>query len=314
MALYRKRLFCSKAEATYGTTASTAGADYLVTLADLSITPLAAESIEREILDPSFGSTLSPLIALRKVEASIPLELSGSGTAGTAPKFSHLLLGSGMNLTTVAATSNTYNLVTAENMASSEAMFWADGQRHQGLGGRGGFEMTFAAGEAPRIVFNRTYIYSEPTNVANPTPTISNQAAPVIFDSANTTGATIGGLAVCVQALSISLEVELFFRDYASCVKEVQIINHTVSGSITIVRPPDLATFNPYALHTNGTRQAITLTHGATAGNRVIPTIPYAVFGPPTEVDLDGTCGLELPFVGKNSAIGVTDSMTLAFT
>jgi len=314
MALYRKRLFCSQAESSYGTTASTSGNDYLVTLADLSITPLVAESKERNILDTSFGSTYSPLIVQRKVEASIPLELSGSGIAGTAPKFSHLLLGSGMNLTTVAGTSNTYNLVTAENLTSSEAMFYADGQRHQGLGGRGGFEMTFAAGEAPSIVFDRTYIYSEPTNVANPTPTISNQAAPVIFDAANTTVVTIGGLAVCAQALSISLEAELFFRDFAGCAKEVQIINHTVSGSITIVRPASLATFNPYALHTNGTRQSITLTHGTTAGNRVVPTIPYAVFGAPTEVDLEGSWGLQLPFVAKNSAIGATDSMTLAFT
>jgi hypothetical protein len=314
MSLYRKSLVCSKAETTYGQTASTNGTDYLVALADVSITPLSAESLDREILDGSFGSTLSPLIARRKLEASIPIELSGSGTAGTAPKFSHLLLGSGMNLTTVSSTSNTYNLVTAESLASSELMFFGDGQRHQGLGGRGGFEITFTSGEVPRIVFNRTYIYVEPTNVANVTPTISNQAAPVVFDAANTATATIGGLAVCVQSMTLTLEPELFFRDYAGCSKEVQITNHVVSGTITIVRPADLATFNPYALCTNGTRQAITLTHGTTAGNRVIPTIPYAVFGAPTEVNLDGTYGLELPFVAKNSAPGVTDSMTLAFT
>jgi hypothetical protein len=314
MALYIRRLFCSKAESSYGQTASTAGADFLVTLADASITPLSAETVTRDILDPSFGSTLSPLIAQRKMEATIPIELTGSGTAGTAPKFSHLLLGSGMNLTTVASTSNTYNLVTGENLGSSELMFWADSQRHQGLGARGGFEMTFTAGEVPRIVFNRTAIYVEPTNVSNPTPTISNQATPVIADAANTTAATIGGDAVCVQSLTVTLAPTLFFRDRMGCVKEVQITNHVVSGSITIVRPADLATFNPYALCTNGTRRAITLTHGGTAGNRVIPTIPYAVFGPPTEVDLEGTWGLELPFTGMNSAIGVTDSMTLAFT
>jgi len=314
MAVYRKTIVCSKAETTYGTTASTAGADYLVTLADASITPLAAESIDRDILDGAFGSNLSPIIALRKVEASLPIELSGSGTAGTAPKFGHLLLGSGMNLTTVSATSNTYNLVTSENPGSSELMFFGDGQRHQALGCRGGFEITFAAGETPRITFNRTGIYVEPTNVANPTPTISNQAAPVVFDSANTATATIGGVAVCVQSLTLSLEPELFFRDYAGCSKEVQIVNHVVSGTITIVRPADLATFNPYALCTNGTRQAITLTPGTVAGAQVIPNIPYAVFGAPTEVNLDGTYGLELPFVAKNSAPGATDSMTLAFT
>jgi hypothetical protein len=31
-------------------------------------------------------------------------------------------------------------------------------------------------------------------------------------------------------------------------------------------------------------------------------------------VNLNGTYGLELPFVAKNSAPGATDSMTLAFT
>jgi hypothetical protein len=174
--------------------------------------------------------------------------------------------------------------------------------------------LTFTSGEVSRITFNRTGIYVEPTNVPNPTPTISNQAAPVVFDAANTATASIGGLAVCVQSMTLTLEPELFFRDYAGCSKEVQIVNHVVSGTITIVRPADLATFNPYALCTNGTRQAITLTHGTTAGNRVIPTIPYAVFGAPTEVNLDGTYGLQLPFVGKNSAPGATDSMTLAFT
>jgi hypothetical protein len=314
MALYIRRLFCSKAESSYSQTASTAGADFLVTLADASITPLSAETVNREILDPAFGSTLSPLIAQRKMEATIPIELTGSGTPGTAPKFSHLLLGSGMNLTTVAGTSNTYNLVTGEGLGSSELMFWADGQRHQGLGARGGFEMTFTAGEVPRIVFNRTAIYVEPTNVSNPTPTISNQATPVIANAANTTAATIDGDAVCVQSMTLTLAPTLFFRDRMNCVKEVQITNHVVSGSITIVRPDLLSTFNPYALCTNGTRKAITLTHGSTAGNRVIPTIPYAVFGPPTEVDLDGTWGLELPFMGMNSTIGATDSMTLAFT
>jgi len=313
MAVYRKTIVCSKAETTYGQTASTAGADYLITLADASISPLVAESIDVDILDGAFGSTRSPIIAMRKVEASLPMQLQGSGTAGTAPKFSHLLLGSGMNLTT-AGSVNTYNLITSDAPASSELMFFGDGQRHQALGCRGGFEMAFTAGEVPRITFNRTGIYVEPTNVANPTGTISNQAAGVVFDSANTPTASIGGVPVCVQSMTASVEPELFFRDYAGCSKEVQIVNHVVSGTITIVRPADLATFNPYALCTNGTRQAITFTHGPSAGFRVAPTIPYAVFGPPTEVNLNGTYGLQLPFVAKNSAPGVTDSLTLAFS
>jgi hypothetical protein len=309
---FRNTILCSKAETTYGQTASTAGADYLITLADASISPLVAESKDVDILDGAFGSTRSPIIAMRKVEASLPMQLQGSGTAGTPPKFSHLLLGSGMNLTTAGAV-NTYNMITSDAPASSELMWFGAGQRHQALGCRGGFEMAFTAGEVPRITFNRTGIYVEPTNVANPTGTISNQAAGVVFDSANTPTASIGGVSVCVQSMTVTVEPELFFQDYAGCSKEVQITNHTVSGTITIVRPADLATFNPYALCTNGTRQAITFTHGPSAGLRVAPTIPYAVFGPPTEVNLNGTYGLELPFVAKNSAPGVTDSMALAF-
>jgi len=312
MGVYRKTIVCSKAEATYGQTASTAGADYLITLADASISPLVAESIDVDILDGAFGKNRSPIIAMRKVEASLPMQLQGSGTAGTPPKFSHFLLGSGMNLTTAGAV-NTYNMITSDAPASSELMWFGAGQRHQALGCRGGFEMAFTAGEVPRITFNRTGIYVEPTNVSNPTGTISNQAAGVVFDSANTPAASIGSVPVCVQSMTVTVEPELFFKDYAGCSQEVQITNHVVSGTITIVRPADLATFNPYALCTNGTRQAITFTHGPSAGFRVTPTIPYAVFGPPTEVNLDGTYGLQLPFVAKNSAPGVTDSLTLAF-
>ena len=310
---FRNTIVCSKAEATYGVTASTAGADYLITLADATISPLVAESIDVDILDGAFGKNRSPIIAMRKVEASLPMQLQGSGTAGTPPKFSHFLLGSGMNLTTAGAV-NTYNMITSDAPSSSELMWFGAGQRHQALGCRGGFEMAFTAGEVPRITFGRTGIYVEPTNVANPTGTISNQADGVVFDSANAPTATIGGTAVCVQSMTVSVEPELFFQDYSGCTKEVQITNHTVSGTITIVRPASLATFNPYALCTNGTRQAITFTHGTAAGFRVVPTIPYAVFGPPTEVNLNGTYGLQLPFMGMNSAPGVTDSLTLAFT
>jgi hypothetical protein len=311
MALTRRQILMVKKETSYGTSASAAGTDALLVL-NPQLTPLDGDVLEREIIDPSFGRVRSRIIAMRKMGLQFDVEAAGSGTAGTAPKFDPLLLSCGLNSTIVASTSVTYAPISTTPDSCELYHNW-DGNKHQGLGSRGTFELTFEAGQIPRFGFTMSGIYVAPTDVAFPTPTYTNQAAPLAFDSTNTATVTVASLSACVSAFSLSLGNTVEFFDHAGCTKQVRITDRMVEGSITIERPDALSTKDFYALAIAGTTGGISFTHGTVAGNRLAVSVPTANFGPPSPVDIRGVAGLEIPFVALHTA-GSSDEFSLAFT
>ena len=311
MALTRRQLLMVKIESSYGTSAAPAGTDALLVL-DPKLTPLDAQVLEREIIDPSFGRVRSRILAQRKMGLSFGVEATGSGTAGTAPKFGPLLQACGLSLATVASTSNTYSPATPAADAVTLYHNW-DGNKHEGTGARGTFELSMAAGEIPRFNFEMTGIYNAPSDVAFPTPTYTNQAAPLDVSATNTTSVSVGGLSACMAEFSLSCNNTIEFFDHAGCTKQVRITDRMVEGSITIERPDALSTKDFYALAIAGTTSSISFTHGTAAGNRIVVTVPAANFGPPEPADLRGIAGLKIPFVALHTA-GSSDEFSLAFT
>ena len=81
----RKRLLRAKIESTYGTDPTPAGTD-AVLVRSLEVTPLQSDVVERELIRPYFGN-FEQLLANQHVEITFEVELAGSGTAGTAPKW-----------------------------------------------------------------------------------------------------------------------------------------------------------------------------------------------------------------------------------
>jgi hypothetical protein len=311
MALTRRQILMVKKETSYGVSPSAAGTDAILVL-NPQLTPLDGDILEREIIDPSFGRVRSRIIAMRKMGLQFDVEAAGSGTAGTAPKFDPLLLACGMNSTIVASTSVTYAPISTTPDSCELYHNW-DGNKHQGLGTRGTFELNFEAGQIPKLGFNMTGIYVPSTDVAFPTPTYTNQAAPVAFDATNTATVTVAGLSACVSAFQLSLGNQVEFFDHAGCTKQVRITDRMVEGSITIERPDALSTKDFYALSIAGTTGGISFTHGAVAGNRLAVSVPTANFAPPKPVDIRGIAGLEIPFVALHTA-GSSDEFSLAFT
>jgi hypothetical protein len=311
MALTRKQLLMVAKETTYGTSASAAGADALLVL-DPSLTPLDGEVLEREVLDTMPGRTRARIIAMRKMGLSFGVEAAGSGTAGTAPKFDPLILACGFGSTIVASTSVTYGLVFPATDSCELYHSW-DGNKHQGLGSRGSLEMVFNSGEIPRFNFTMTGIYVPPTDVANPSPTYSNQAAPLAVDATNTPTVSVAGINACMAECTINVNNTVEFFDHAGCTKQVRITDRMVEGSITIERPDALSTKDFYALAIAGTSGQITFTHGTVAGNRVVVNLPTVNFGPPSPVDLRGVAGLQIPFVALHTP-GTANELSLAFT
>jgi hypothetical protein len=311
MATTRRQILMVKKETTYGTSASAAGTDALLVL-NPQLTPLDGDLLEREIIDSSFGRVRSRIIAMRKMGLQFDVEAAGSGTAGTAPKFDPLLLACGLNATIVSSTSVTYAPISTTPDSCELYHNW-DGNKHAGLGARGTFDLAFEAGQIPRFSFTMQGIYQAPTDVAFPSPTYTNQAAPVAFDSTNTATVTVAGLSACVSAFNLSMGNTVEFFDHAGCTKQVRITDRMVEGSITIERPDALSTKDFYALSLAGTTGGISFTHGTVAGNRLAVSLPTVNFGPPQPADIRGVAGLEIPFVALHTA-GSSDELSLAFT
>lgn len=311
MALTRRQLLMVALEQTYATSAAPVGTEALLVL-DPQLTPLDANVIEREIIDPAFGRVRPAILAQRKLGLSFGVEAAGSGTAGTAPKYGPLLQACGLSLATVASTSNTYSPATPATDSVTLNHNW-DGNKHEGTGARGTFELALTAGEIPRFNFTMTGIYVPPSDVTFPTPTYTNQATPLDVSAANTATVSVAGYSACMSEFTLSCNNTIEFFDHAGCTKQARITDRMVEGSITIERPDLLATKDFYTLATTPTTGAISITHGTTAGNRLVVSIPTANFLAPEPVDIRGVAGLRLPFTALHTG-GTSDEFSLAFT
>jgi hypothetical protein len=99
--LTRKRLILSKIEGTYATDSSPAGSDAIL-VRNLDITPIEADVVSRDLIRPYLGN-YDQLLAQTRVSITFQVEMAGSGTEGTAPKFNSLLRACGLAETLLAA-------------------------------------------------------------------------------------------------------------------------------------------------------------------------------------------------------------------
>jgi hypothetical protein len=87
--LTRKRLILAETESSYGTDPGPDGADAIL-VRDLNITPQQSDVVNRDLVRPYLGAS-EQLLANTRVECTFSVELAGSGTAGTAPRFGKVL-------------------------------------------------------------------------------------------------------------------------------------------------------------------------------------------------------------------------------
>ena len=310
MALWRNRLALVKAESTYGTSSSPAATDALL-FTELDIEPLALELIERETIQSYLGNRAS-VVGQRSVPVKATVEMAGSGTAGTAPRYGPLLKACGLSETIVSSTSVTYAPVSS-SFSSYTMDFYADNGSRQAITGiRGTAELNLSVGELPTIAFDQMGIYSAPGALSRPSETYSNQAAPVAVNTDNTATVSVHGLSACMTEFSLSLGYDMVFRQLAGCTKQVLLVNRKPSGSITIELPA-FASKDFLTLASNQTTGSISWVHGGTAGNICTFTASTCAFDSPTVDEADGVTNIILPFRPLPTSSG-NDEFSLAFT
>lgn len=308
--LARKTYILAKAEATYGTSSTPANTD-AVLVRNLELTPLAGDVVSRELLRGYLGNS-EQLIAQTYAEIKFEVELAGSGVAGTAPRYSNLLLASGMAMTTVASTSNNYAPVSG-SFGSSTLVYNTDGLNHALTGCRGSFSIKAEVGQIPSISFSMVGIYNAPTDSSPVSASYTTQATPLVFRQGNTSAFSIFGYSGLLQSFDFDIANSTVYRQLVGgTAGEVLITDRKPSGSV-MIEAPTLASKDFFQIALASATGGLSFTHGTTAGNRVVFNSPQTDITTPAYGEQDGVRMLNLPFASVPTTAG-NDEVSLLFS
>ena len=308
--LTRKRVILIEAESSYGTDPTPAATD-VVLVRDLSITPQSSDVVNRDVVRPYLGAS-QQLLANTRVECTFSVELAGSGTAGTAPRYGSALKACGFSETVASGTSVTYEPISA-SFSSVTIHYNVDGVRHIVTGCRGTFAISAAVGEIPSIDFTFTGIYNAPTDTALPSVTYGNQATPLIFKNGNTSSFQLLSYAGALMNFTMDVGNSIVYRELVVGTKEVLLTDRAANGSLTI-EAPTLSSKDFFAAALVDTSLGnLQFTHGTTAGNIVQFTSTKVDIGDVNYGDFDGIASLEIPYTLVPSTSG-NDEFSIIYT
>ena len=308
--LHRKRSILAKAESSYGSDPTPTGSANYVQVIDLNIEPIVSDEVSRDLIRPYMGN-YEVIPANTRVNVTFDVEMSGSGSAGTAPKYGAILKACGLSETVVSSTSVTYAPVTTPSDSVTLFVNY-DGIRHKVTGARGTFSLNCEVNNIPRISFSLTGIFNAPTDTALPTVTVSNQASPLIFKNGSTSNFAIFGFAAALQSWNLDFNNEVIYRELVGGTKEVLITDRRPSGT-AVIESPALSAHNFFTDYTGTSTGTNTWLHGTVAGNKVTVSCPQTDLGQPTYEESDGITMLSLPFMATPTSSGNTE-FSLVYT
>lgn len=308
--LTRKRVILIEAESSYGTD-PTPGATDAVLVRDLSITPQSSDVVSRELIRPYLGAS-EQLLANTRVECTFAVELTGSGSAGTAPRYGSALKACGLSEVVVSSTRVTYAPVSA-SFSSVTIHYNIDGVRHIVTGARGTVELSAEVGQIPVLNFTMQGIYNAPTDTALPSVTYGAQEEPLIFKNGNTTSFQLLSYAGALSSVSFDLGNELIYQELVGGTKQVLLVDRMASGSVTIEQPTIAQKDFFAAALVDSSLGNLQFTHGTTAGNIIQFTSSKVDIGDVNYGDIDGISSLEIPYTLVPSTSG-NDEFALIYT
>ena len=308
--LHRKRSILAKAESSYGSDPTPTGSANYVQVIDLNIEPIVSDEVSRDLIRPYMGN-YEVIPANTRVNVTFDVEMAGSGSAGTAPKYGAILKACGLSETISGGNTVTYAPVTTPSDSVTLFVNY-DGIRHKVTGARGTFSISCEVNQIPRISFSLTGIFNAPTDTALPTVTVSNQASPLIFKNGSTSNFAIFGFAAALQSWNLDFNNEVIYRELVGGTKEVLITDRRPSGT-AVIESPALSAHNFFTDYTGTSTGTNTWLHGTTAGNKVTVSCPQTDLGQPTYSESDGITMLNLPFMATPTA-SANNEFSLVYT
>lgn len=305
---WRSKILLAKIETTYGVDPVPATANGILGI-DVEIQPMEGNDESRNIIQAYLGGQEDLPTSLHAI-LTYSTELTGSGTAGTAPAWGPMLRACGLAEVIVAATSVTYNPIS-DNMESISHYFWVGDTRHVITGCRGTAELTVNAQGIPAIRWTFTGLFQNPTEVSRVTPTLTGFKKPKVATTTNTPTFNINGVSLVMRNFSLNFNNEVEQRLLIG--KEEILIVDRAEEITTQVEAVPLTTFDPFTLAGASTSVALNLVHGTVAGEIVTLAAPTCrVQRPSSYTNEQGV--LEWPLNLKALPNAGNDQFTLALT
>jgi len=266
-------------------------------------------------------TTMVPRAGLSKPSAgalysqmNFAMNVAGSGTAGTAPSNSTLLIACGFDQTLNAGTSAVYDCELSKNILSVTAVdidkFIGNVLKHSCDNARGNMSLNLVAGELLKANFEFQGSYVAPS-AASSAADFATTARPVVCKGLTM---TVGGQTMIVAEATINLNNKVLspFKDAAGTngIQNPIITSQLPTLSVKMVE--DIATLNQWTQMTSETKTAFAAALGSTAGNILNITGDWYPLGFPQESD-EG----EITYVTQEfqmSNIAADTQLTLTFT
>lgn len=305
------KLLTAKMQATAGTDPVPTAALNVLNAENVDINPIEMETDTIETVSATFG-TDGQIVGAMWCSLSFDIPLSGGGTPkGTPPNHGPILRASGYAQTINGTTDVTYSLVsTGEEMVA--IYYYVDGVLWKFTDIRGSWSEAWTAKKAPRASFKGIGLNAPMSDLVMPTPTLPTVPRPIAVNKANTT-LTIGGYAARLSSFTLDLNNDVQYLNRTGR-EEVAIVGRQPSGKV-VMELPKLAEndfLGASGICTLGTPQAMSIVHGATAGNVLTRTLPKVQLMKPKPRNEQGILMLECDLIIARST--GNDEMTLVYT
>ena len=314
--LTRKRVILIEQESSYSTDPTPTSTD-AVLVRDLTITPQQSDVVSRDLVRPYLGAS-EQLLANTRVECTFSVELAGSGTSGTPPRYSSALKACGMSEAITDEVSGggndtvTYTPLSA-SFPSVTIHYNLDGVRHRVTGARGTVTLTAEVGAIPTLDFTMQGIYVAPDDATLPTVSYGNQASPLIFKDGNTSNFEILSFSGALQSFNFDIGNELVYQELIGGTKQVLLTDRQSNGTLSI-EAPTIAQKDFFAAALQDSSLGnLKFTHGTTTGNIVQFLSTKVDIGDVNYGDIDGIASLEIPYTLVPSTSG-NDEFSLIYT
>lgn len=295
--IVRNTAILAKIETTYGTDAVPTGSTNAMLVSNLSINPINAQNVGRDIIRPYLGNS-EQLLGTKYVEMGFDIELAGAGTVATAPAWGPLLLACGM-AETITATVRVDYLPASTALKSLTIYWYDDGLLHKATGCRGTFTIDMSVGARPVLSFRFTGLYSTPTAVSNPSVTLTAFKTPMVVNDANTQDtvfggthapavapAITGGTSYPSQGLTVDVGNSVNFTALLGG-ETVDLTQRAATGKVVL----DLTAAEEASLIGQvelATLVTLGLIHGTVANQKVMVWMPGVQLTNPSKVDVNG--------------------------
>lgn len=290
----RNTVILAKIETTIGTDAVPTGAANALLVSSQSIA-LNINNVDRNNVRSYLGAS-EQLAGTRSVQISFDVEMSGSGTAGTAPAWGPLLQACAFAEVVTAGQRVEYNPIST-GFKTLTIYYYDDGVLHKALGCMGNVQVMAEDGQIPKFSFTFTGLDGGVTAVSNASPTLTAWKTPLVVTNDNTgkvtlgatyaTGALSGGTEFCSRGLTLDAGNSVSFLSMLGPCSGVDITERQSTGSLTLDldAAAEVAAFNAVIANT---LTSIGVVHGSVAGGKVLLFAPAAQRINPSHQDNDG--------------------------